>query len=504
MYRRLIYILTFCLSLSGFQLGQANNLQLEKLQLVDSQHVQFEVSWQNSWNLAGIKPPYNHDGVWVFLKFTTDGKEWQHLDIDPDKSVHTKTSKDSLRLFLKPANDQKGVLLKSLMQGSGDVPITTIKLKLANPIQSEQYAIRVFGNEMVHVPQDSFYLGDEASNFRFKKAASGNPYFINGEGTIETGEQANQLTADSQYKPASDIPESYPNGYSAKYVMKYEISQEQYVDFLNTLSPDQQSQHVDKQPGSSAGTFAFNGGSGSRNGIVIKAPAENGYPAEFACNVQQDESFDAKDDGQARACNFLKWSDLAAYLDWAGLSPMTELTFEKICRGPKQPVKKEFAWGTNNVTDANTIKKDGTIYEKAVDELPTNHGMASHGYQGPKGPLRNGFASNDTSNRLSSGAAYYGALELSGNLWEICVVVNKAGLAFQGEHGDGELSSNGLANETNWPGQNGEGAGFRGGGWNSGIIPGFRDLAVSDRFYVFDNPNSRRNTSGGRGVRRIE
>ncbi len=504
MFRWLIYLFTIGISLSVFKPAKANNLQLEDLQLVDSQTVKFNVKWNNSWNLEGLKPPYNHDAAWVFLKFTSDGKEWKHLDIDPGNSAHSVKAQDSLFLTLQPTNDQKGVLIKSLLQGSGDIPVTTTKLKLANPILSEQYAIRVFGTEMVHVPEDSFYLGDEASNFRFKKAKTGKPYHISGEGGIQTGDQTGQLTADSQYKPGANIPGSYPNGYNGKYVMKYEVSQEQYVDFLNTLSPDQQAQHIDKNPSSSAGTFAFNSGPAGRNGIVIKEPVEGGYPAKFACNVQQDGTYDDKDDGQTRACNYLKWSDLAAYLDWAGLSPMTELTFEKVCRGPEQPVKKEFAWGTKKVTDANTIEKDGTIYEKAVDKLPSNHGIASHGYRGPKGPLRNGFATNDTSTRLSGGASYYGALELSGNLWEICVVVNEKGLDFDGSHGDGKLSESGFANEKSWPDKAGKGAGFRGGGWNSGIIPGFRDLAVSDRFYVFDKPSSRRNTSGGRGVRRIE
>jgi len=182
---------------------------------------------------------------------------------------------------------------------------------------------------------------------------------------------------------------------------------------------------------------------------------------------------------------------------------MTELEFEKICRGPLKPVKKELAWGTANVTDANTIKEEGTIYERAVDELSPNSGLAAHGYSGPKGPLRNGFGGSDTSTRLSIGAAYYGAMELSGNLWEMCVVINQEGLRFEGRNGDGKLNSRGFSNELSWPGKNGKGAGFRGGGWNSGILADFRDLAISDRFYVFDTPENRRNTAGGRGMRKM-
>ena len=29
----------------------------------------------------------------------------------------------------------------------------------------------------------------------------------------------------------------------------------------------------------------------------------------------------------------ISWSDMSAYLDWSGLRPMTELEYEKACRG---------------------------------------------------------------------------------------------------------------------------------------------------------------------------
>jgi hypothetical protein len=88
-------------------------------------------------------------------------------------------------------------------------------------------------------------------------------------------------------------------------------------------------------------------------------------------------------------------------------------------------------------------------------------------------------------------------MEMSGNLWEYCIPVFGEALQFSGVFGDGELDENGAANVAGWP----QDAGVKGGGWNSGIVVGFRDLSVSDRFYINLNTQVRRATTGGRGAR---
>ncbi|HEX2898177.1 MAG TPA: hypothetical protein VHS96_00505, partial [Bacteroidia bacterium] len=142
---------------------------------------------------------------------------------------------------------------------------------------------------------------------------------------------------------------------------------------------------------------------------------------------------------------------------------------------------------------------DGSAQEAVSETGTATAGLGSHGYAGPQGPLRCGFAGHANSDRLQAGAGYYGHMELSGNLWELCVSTRATGLGFSGNHGDGTLAENGEADVPTWPGP--DGIGFKGGGWNSGIIPGFRDLAVSDRFYIDWATDLRRNTSGGRGAR---
>ncbi|MFN3345365.1 MAG: hypothetical protein ACK412_06920 [Chloroherpetonaceae bacterium] len=50
------------------------------------------------------------------------------------------------------------------------------------------------------------------------------------------------------------------------------------------------------------------------------------------------------------------------YLAWSGLRPMTELEFEKACRGVEKGVPGEFAWGNASAVAATSINgnEDGT------------------------------------------------------------------------------------------------------------------------------------------------
>ncbi len=496
-------LVMLCLSAVLLSSGlSANNLRIKNLTLKDSLHLECTISWEHSWNLEGKKTPYNYDAVWLFFKYReTAGTQWMHASLSSLSSDHQVIAGPDNKVRLEGVADQAGLWVKRQQRGAGPVPETRIRIRLAKGLSEKPYQFRAYGIEMVKVKRDTFYLGDGKSNNTLQTASTGKPYRVDHSGSIPVDSQGNKLTSTGDSKPAADIPESYPVGYEGFYAMKYEISQSQYVGFLNALTKAQQARHIENDPGSAKGSLAFPGGRGNRNGIVIQKPAEGTKPARFACDANPQSPVGARDDGQNRACNFLKWSDVAAYLDWAALAPLTETAFEKLCRGPAYPVKLGFAWGTAKVTDANAIVNDGTPLETVEEPLPAGHGLASHGYAGPKGPLRSGFGGSDSSTRLSIGAGYYGALELSGNLWELVVTLNKEGLAYNGHPGDGRLSQKGFADESLWPGRQGKGAGFKGGAWNSGILQEFRDLAVSDRFYIYDQPNSRRGTTGGRGGR---
>jgi formylglycine-generating enzyme required for sulfatase activity len=475
----------------------SNNLQISNLQVNANHKLTFTVSWENSWKLEGITAPYNHDAVWIFLKYKDTYGSWQHLDLSPDVSEHQSDSLD-----IETVQDGKGVFLKRKSTGSGNIDSASVTLTWRTRYLSGNYHFKVFGIEMSWIPEGSFYIGDGASVNALRRGDKNLPYYINSENSIKTGQDSLSLIDTGASAPGGDIPQNYPKGYHEFYCMKYEITQEQYADFLNTLTFIQQKAHVSTSPDAPAGSFAFASVRSNRNGITIQTPGKSSSQAAvFACDASGGSVMNNIADGQNRACNFLNWNDLAAYLQWTALRPMTELEFEKTCRGPLSPVSREFAWGTGFALNAKTVLNDGTSSEKVKENPGKDTGLASFGYTSPTGPLRAGFAANQNSDRVSAGSGYYGNMEMSGNLWEICIMLNKTGLLYTGITGDGNLPVDGFANIQGWPATDCNGAGYRGGGWNSGVSGQFRDLAVSDRFYIGLLPTDRRNTGGGRGVR---
>ena len=280
----------------------------------------------------------------------------------------------------------------------------------------------------------------------------------------------------------------YPKGYEGFYMMKYEISQLQYCAFLNTLGDGQLNANV-LSTVIEAPCFENDHIDGERNHIIK-------VDGQYGCDANGNGVLNESDDGQNLACNFLTWDQLAAYLDWSGMRPFTELEYEKACRGPEAALPLEFAWGTSDVVNTTQVANWNSADESIIDTIPEAAGPANFGYCLPSGPLRTGFAATATSDRIRSGASYYGIMELSGNLWELCVPVSAQGLQFTGLHGNGVLSSDGHSDVAGWTA-----GGHRGGGWNSGILAEFRDLAVSDRFFIYLDPNNMaRGTAGGRGV----
>lgn len=102
-----------------------------------------------------------------------------------------------------------------------------------------------------------------------------------------------------------------------------------------------------------------------------------------------------------------------------------------------------------------------------------------------------------------AGAAYYGAMEMGGNLQEPVVTVgHPSGRRFRGTHGDGILSDQGFATNEDWMPEGGEYAfGGRGGCWK------FHEnhARTSDRFKgLRTNANRRASHIGFRGVRTSE
>ncbi len=461
----------------------ASGLDLDNPELGPDNVLYLGVSWQHSWRYEDSTGPSNHDGVWLFCKGRrVSDNEWEHLIISPFG-----TAADAP---LEANVSHAGTGLMVRRSGAGEGPLNSVGVRIALEQQGlgAYSELRVFGIEMVYVPGGSFYAGDGASNNTLTEALSGLPFLVSSASAIHVGEGEGELWSQGTAPLEGDIPESYPKGYRGLYCMKYEISQDQYCGFLNTLDVAGRSLH---RPDKRIEAPCFSGDhlEGERNFIV----EDSGI---FGCDANGNGILGEADDGSATACNFLTWSSLAAYLDWSGLRPMSELEFEKICRGPLSPVAYEFAWGTPHIVNTTDIQAIHTSEEHCNDSLPGGAGLANYGYCQPAGPLRCGFASFGSGKRYASGASYYGVMEMSGNVWELCISLGESGLGFSGLHGDGFLAVSGHSDVPGWAG-----GGHRGGGWNSGIVPGFRDLAVSDRFFINLDPDEQaRGTAGGRGV----
>jgi formylglycine-generating enzyme required for sulfatase activity len=372
-------------------------------------------------------------------------------------------------------------------------------------ITDVNYNYQLHGVEMVYIPQGDFYIGDGSrgggSGWGFSNGGAATALQITS--AIQTaGLNANQYQVSSY---ASNLLNTFPMGYNAFYTMKYEISQEQYVAFLNSLTYAQQANRFAVSQLSAAGTLVIAGATNCRNGIRIKTSGVlSNIPAVVGCDLDGDGTFDEADDGQNLPCNWLSWADLMAYLDWSALRPMTEFEFEKICRGTIASVSLEYAWGSTTILEANAgaLTNAGT-----ANEISTSAGNGLCAYNAAtttnRGPLRCGFAPTATTTRTQAGATYYGVMDMSGNVNEQCIGgYNGYNYGtFTNANGDGTLTVAGVANTANWPptgGGNGGGGICRGGDWY--YTQGY--CYISSRGWMTNNTNQGRwNVAGGRGVR---
>ncbi len=486
----------------------ANNLIISNAN-INGNTIELEISWDNAWNF--LQQGGSSDATWLFVKGKNSSGVWVHIDLSIEAKNYTRMPS----LTIETVSDGKGVFVYGQANGSYNITTTPISLNSTTNL-SAFTDVRVFAIEMVHIPQGEYFLGDGVSISSLGDT-NGNPFLITSEAAIN-GDELSIINTNEQFTPETLptlIPDNFPKGYKWFYVMKYELSQVQYVDFLNTLSFTQQQKRTSFSPTSPSGTFAMvnpnQPDSLYRNGIAISVSGSvSGTPAIYAMDGNANGIFNEEDDGLHRAANFLSWGDLSAYLDWAALRPITEMEYEKICRGEYEPIAGEFAWGTTMVTNAINPINDGTVFESVSDVPLAGSGLANHGNVvaidgwGLRGVLRNGFAANESTNRVESGAAFYGVMEMSGNVWEYTVMVSDEGVLYSGTCGDGFLDDNGNANQPYWCNSDSAfGVLLKGGAWGSTIseVGSWRDLAISDRFYSHIKPTMRRSTTGGRGGR---
>ena len=457
-------------------------------------YIQFDIGWNYSWH-DGV----NWDAAWVFVKYKETGGVWNHATLSATDSHHSVTTTNGVAATIDAASDGMGAFIYRTNTGHGTNNWDRVKLRWnygTDGVADDAIVyVKVFAIEMVYIPERSFSLRNGESDNLLSNFNSGNTIGSEAEiventiqwsvesdwcGALDPG--ADPYTARPNNGGNAALCAGYPKGYQAIYCMKYGLSQRQYAEFLNTLTATQ-------------ATNRYPNHEGDNRHYITKVGDT------YGCDANSNDILNESDDGEWTACNYISWSDGLAYADWAGLRPMTELEYEKICRGP-EAAGDEYAWGNTSVAgSAYTISNDNQAdaFISAASYADDPNGNASYATTDGAldGPLRCGIFATATSTRAEAGASYYGVMEMSGNLYERCVTVAKycyggdslswnhetnAG-DFDGLHGDGSLTDAGYANVARWPsptatsGYTTYGSGRRGGGWSGPES----DLRVSGR-----------------------
>ena len=532
--------------------------------------VRFSLSWDNSWKLNS---PPNHDAAWIFMKYRPLGQHgFRHANLHPvphivhgEDGAGAGSTRHNVRYGASDRlNDTPvytGVFLSRSEISVGSNTFNNVKLHWdiygTGIDENTVLSVRVFAIEMVYIPMGTF-----ASIHTMLETGA-----INTIAGTAPGGVARIVYTQAIHDAIANNPH-WPLGTQPFYIMKHEVSQHAWVDFLNSLTLEQQLtlSHINPTApnntrfgaihnGAPFNAAPFNilgrafinpAGTGfqqtpfdfrhARMNIRIRQQARGNTPAVFGVNASQEDvgptatppgGWDFETQGGNLPMFGLAWTDVMAYLDWAGLRPLTELEYEKAARGTGQVVQGEFAWGTNtwlaNQSFDNRNRPDevsGTPNANVALVSVTNASATAHdGGTFARWPIRVGAFARETTTRIEAGASFWGVLNLSDNVAEQFIRFDDApGQAFRGTHGDGNLTGEGLADVPDWPGviasttRNPATTGILNDAWAAGTI--FRGMGsqhnnhniwmvwVSDR--TFTNNNNWRNPwAGARGGRSV-
>jgi len=497
---RNITVTILLITISTVSKLSANNIAVANTSIVNQNtagnytHVKFDVSWENSWRTSTLES--NWDAAYVFVKYRIPPMNtWFHATlnyVDGTATNDGNTEPSGATINTNP--DGKGAFIFRSSNGIGNISFTGAQLRWnygADGLSDEDSVeVCVFAIEMVYVPQGAFYLGDgtiTSVEGQFEDGVSGNPFYLTSEAALTLGGggagslgnnnragMANPTWEDFDDALTKTLPAAFPKGFNAFYCMKYEITQGQYADFLNKLTLTQ----------STARYMAS-------------------YNTNFQSITGTHPTFAA--DAPDRPLYYTNWGDFFSYLDWSGLRPMTELEYEKACRGSRGvgflPTPDEFAWGDVSI-------KAGPGYTMTNPGLPNETvnavntiGNVAYNLTNNSRPYRAGIfaASLATPNRVEAGATYYGIMEMAGNQWEYTMSVGRAeSRTFNGTHGDGDISAAGSYTVANWP-PSIWGLGIRGGSYADAATK----IRVSSRYvaHYHTNTSARVAQYGGRGVK---
>lgn len=444
--KKLIFTIAMVFSLGI--ISRANNIQITNVS-VSGTNVTFDIAWENSWNSMNnvdTNYPRNWDAAWIFVKVQSNADNlWKHQNVSTTSAAHSVTGGI---LQADAVSDGVGVFIRRTNPGSGNVSATATLSMQSLPAGVLNF--KVFGIEMVNIPQGSFYVNDGGSaGNRF------NNYTVT----------SSAVTSGSLFGGQPTLAANYPTGYQAIYSAKYETSNAQMVDFLNCLTYDQQLNLTDNAPNGVRNTIAFSTGSSNANKIIeIDTPGVSATkPAIYGNNYTQDAIHNNVNDGQNIACIAFTVQRAIAYLDWCGLRPMTDMEYEKICRGtkytgvPNPRVLNEYPWGTTNLTaySATAISYIGTDSARRNGAVVNGRAMVN-GFNIAYPAARCGLFAQSGTGREAAGAAFYGVMDLTGNARDLAFFTNATNNSItMSSLGDGNLTTtlgptNGDGNVAGW------------------------------------------------------
>jgi formylglycine-generating enzyme required for sulfatase activity len=403
----------------------------------ETNEISFTLQWENSWSYLNLEPDLT-DAAWIFIKYAPNGGDnWYHaeiLDSTPIVNYVQLISYDDLGLMV----------YKNDFATSGPFGPVTLTLELA-PMTGGYQDFKVFATEMVFIDRGDFYAGDGVSPGRFYKDGNNtSPWFIENENAIMRGNGSGQFNQQGSSN-VQDLSVDFPKGWDSFWCMKYKITAQQYMDFLNCLSRTQQNTRTkaDLSGITASNKYVMTDSPSVQDRNPIACDVNIGTGAiEFYVDMDDTNPPNSPNDGANVVLNHLTPEDILAYFDWSGLRPMTELEYEKICRGQDvPPLAGEYAWGTDTYNAAGAISNGGTMSEATanVGILPSLFALQ---------PLRAGYAATATSGRTESGGTFWGNMDIH-NLGEFMYSVESINFS-RTSYGDGQLNLTGNANVPSW------------------------------------------------------
>jgi formylglycine-generating enzyme required for sulfatase activity len=345
----------------------------------DYSTISFDLAWNNSWRTTWTEPAdknvtgkplrlANWDAAWVFIKFRpTVTNALLHATVSPEAEDHRVPTDAKLDVGLSDDGSKGvGVFIYRSADGSGANNFKNIKLRWLHgagqvPDQAtfKDSQLRAYAIGMVYVPGGQFQ-----SRVPWEQTVT----------TIRLGDATKQ--GGCRVLTNTPVYAECPNGYNAFYSTKYAISQGQYADYLNAQGP-------------------------ARGGPGLYGVSRYMIRCDTNAGVYVAEVPD-------RGCNFLGWPQILNYEAWAGLRPLTDLEYEKACRGPRAVARAEDAWAAGICAPAAGLSKE------LFPGLPD----------------------------IDAGASYWGirGLSLSGCVheWPGIIFENERGKGFKGTHGEGQ------------------------------------------------------------------